>query len=1318
MKNIIFFNNWGDSPQKVLERYNRQTPLGDGVWGNIRGVSDINSADYFVVFDDFPSEEFYELIPLDKTLFFQREPEEIRKINPYFQNALFFGSYENHHHLSTWQLVDSFVNIQNVNPNKTKLVSTITSSKTYTEGQKQRIKIIKQLSEIIPSKIEIFGKGLSSEVFGPSYKGELNYNGICKIRGLINYNYTLSFENSSHENYFTEKIIDAFLMRTKPIYWGAENIFDFFPREALAYVDIYDENVIDKILNYINEPINYLALEQAKELVLFKYNLWPAIENIITNIQNKSRIFMTEKYYSQIGQDEIIDTELLNKKENGIFVEVGATDGIHFSNTLFFEKFRNWHGLCIEPNPIEFQKLLNSGRNCIKENVAITQSESEAEFLVIDGYGKGLSGIVNNYDQRHISRIEIETKDKDSKKQIVKVKTVPLSKVFEKHNIKKIDYCSIDVEGSEFDVIKSIDFSSVSITCFSIENNYGIEEIKEYLEKRGYIHWKTVQWDELFVHKSFFNNISDNEEKIYSENEIIKVIKPHFVKLLNTRDGATFRYYSPAELINSKRIDPLAKYVYVKFNELNINSNWGKEIYLEHMRSFNQFIEGDDSGKEGIDAFLSSFNSLINSIKQFGFDSSKSVLPISKDKELIEGSHRLGAALFFNIDVPTLSFKNQGWNYDFAFFKNKNLHPKYLDYLALQYLKFNKNLRIVLLFPAAEGKEDEVKKIIASYGDIYYEKEVLFNKSGAELFLTQVYNDEEWLGTIENGFPGAKDKARYCFTGNSSLRVFLFENRSKKNIAEIKEEIRNIYKIDKHSVHINDTFRETELLSNILFNQNSIDFLNTARIKNFENFRRLFSELKEEVITKEIDPEIFCLSGSTTLALLGIREANDLDYISFNDRNLDFTNIKISNHYTEKKYYPTDFDDIIFNPNNYFYFDGIKFASVDVIKKMKLKRSETKDIRDIELLNNLLESNEELIKYLEITEDLLNKQNLDSARSILQYLDVVYSMNPLVKINIAILEYLQGNTNKFYENILTALIINPDNKIAEKNYLSQVSVEYDVRNFKAGIFPLVSVIIPLYNQKEFINESVNSVLEQSYPFWECLIVDDGSTDNSADIVSQIIKNYPDKNIKLLKKENGGLADARNFGIAAANGNFILPLDADDMILPDMLLKTVSVLLADKNISIVGTDTLRFGEKNNSYQTQGLNLETIKYLDTLNYCSLYRKEVWEKIGGYNTNMVFGYEDWNFWISCAEKGFIEKKVPEYLFKYRIREKSMLADANSKKELLLSRIILNHPDIYSEEETRNAKEILSRLNIKSLTHKEKKILEGIYEISWDIR
>jgi GT2 family glycosyltransferase/glycosyltransferase involved in cell wall biosynthesis/predicted Zn-dependent protease len=253
--------------------------------------------------------------------------------------------------------------------------------------------------------------------------------------------------------------------------------------------------------------------------------------------------------------------------------------------------------------------------------------------------------------------------------------------------------------------------------------------------------------------------------------------------------------------------------------------------------------------------------------------------------------------------------------------------------------------------------------------------------------------------------------------------------------------------------------------------------------------------------------------------------------------------------------------------------------------------------------------------------------------------------------------------------------------------------------------PTVSVIIPCYNQAQYLSEAVESVVNQTYEDWECIIVKDGSPDNTSEVARKLIAQYPHKRIILLEKKNGGLADARNFGIGNAKGKYILPLDADDKIQPEMLQKTVELLQARPNVAIVYTDTVRFGKVNNTYQTSDFSVATLCSYNPINYCSLYRREVWEAAGGYRTNMVHGYEDWDFWISCAEKGFTGQRIPEYLFMYRIKEDSMLSKAYERDADLKAQIVLNHPRLYDQATIEWARSLKSKMGEQQFPKKKQK-------------
>ena len=216
---------------------------------------------------------------------------------------------------------------------------------------------------------------------------------------------------------------------------------------------------------------------------------------------------------SQIQQDLILDQQIFKGKSNGVFVEVGALDGFGASNTWFFEMERNWSVLLIEPNPVEFNKRNQHPRpNSIFENCAISDVEMDINFLSIEGPCNVLSGIMEFYNSQHLERIDRELEmysnhpeghELYSRKEQIPMKAVRLESLFSKHNITKIDFISIDVEGAELQVLNSINFDKVDINVFMIENNYGLEKETEFLSSKGYKLLGNIQWDSVFIKNDF-----------------------------------------------------------------------------------------------------------------------------------------------------------------------------------------------------------------------------------------------------------------------------------------------------------------------------------------------------------------------------------------------------------------------------------------------------------------------------------------------------------------------------------------------------------------------------------------------------------------------------------------------------------------------------------------------------------------------------------------------------------------------------------------------------------------------------------------------
>lgn len=223
---------------------------------------------------------------------------------------------------------------------------------------------------------------------------------------------------------------------------------------------------------------------------------------------------------------------------------------------------------------------------------------------------------------------------------------------------------------------------------------------------------------------------------------------------------------------------------------------------------------------------------------------------------------------------------------------------------------------------------------------------------------------------------------------------------------------------------------------------------------------------------------------------------------------------------------------------------------------------------------------------------------------------------------------------------------------------------------------IVSVIIPCYNHAKYLFASVDSVINQTYPNWECIIVNDGSPDHT-EIVARELCNK-DSRIKYVKKKNGGLADSRNFGIVNSNGKYLLPLDADDKIHPTYLAKAVNVL-DNNSVDIVYCDGEYFDEKSGNMKLENFDPEMMLFQNQLFCSALFKRSDFDSTDGFDTSLT-AFEDWDFWLSLMEQGKNFYKIPEVLFYYRYKKSSMLRDVEIQKQKELYKYICSkHGSLY---------------------------------------
>lgn len=209
---------------------------------------------------------------------------------------------------------------------------------------------------------------------------------------------------------------------------------------------------------------------------------------------------------------------------------------------------------------------------------------------------------------------------------------------------------------------------------------------------------------------------------------------------------------------------------------------------------------------------------------------------------------------------------------------------------------------------------------------------------------------------------------------------------------------------------------------------------------------------------------------------------------------------------------------------------------------------------------------------------------------------------------------------------------------------------------------MTSIIVPCYNQEKYLAETLDSVISQTSGAWECIIVNDGSTDNS----EAIIDTYCAKDSRFIKlnQKNQGLAASRNNGIKEAKGQYILPLDGDDKIGPQYIELAQKEFIKNPKLKLVYCKAEFFDAKNGPWELRKYDYDALLFANHIFCSGIFKKEDYQKTSGYDLNMTFGYEDWEFWIQLLKKGDDVVQLDSVQFFYRQRENSMIKSLHESK------------------------------------------------------
>lgn len=403
------------------------------------------------------------------------------------------------------------------------------------------------------------------------------------------------------------------------------------------------------------------------------------------------------------------------------------------------------------------------------------------------------------------------------------------------------------------------------------------------------------------------------------------------------------------KLIVPSRIDLIAKYKYVEFFDNCINTTFATELYEKHIAAFTNgtYIEPDNPQKNSIDKYKQTFNGLIEKIKENGFDSNISMIPVGTDYGVLDGAHRAACAAYLGKTVRVIRFPEIKFNFDYEYFKDEMLDDIYLDFMVSEYCRIKDNVFVANIWPAADGKEkrQQVNSVIEKYGTVVAKKKIHLTYQGYRNYMLQIYSHHDWVGTFENYFKGVMSKVDACYADDRDLLIYIFECDNLDRVLKLKEEIRNLFEIGNHSIHISDNQIESVQMVELVLNQNSLDLMNNCKPDKYLEFTSLLKKYKDKVTNnKQARIESVIVSDSV-LSLYEIRPVNIISWISEMDVDYCENSREYESLIAEIK------DEMIFNPHYYCIFSDLKFVTLKVLRDLKIKRDTEQDKKDLELID-------------------------------------------------------------------------------------------------------------------------------------------------------------------------------------------------------------------------------------------------------------------------------------------------------------------------------------------------------------------------------
>ena len=443
-------------------------------------------------------------------------------------------------------------------------------------------------------------------------------------------------------------------------------------------------------------------------------------------------------------------------------------------------------------------------------------------------------------------------------------------------------------------------------------------------------------------------------------------------------DNCIEEVIEPIKLLKASKFDIYAILLYIDHRVKKVRDlSYATMVYKERTRSITayKFSEDGNEHKQCFDDYLNSLNSLIDSFLSNSFDANKTFIPVDKDYNIIDGSHRVACCLYFNKKVNILRFPDVSiCNTNYSTMLSNYLPLNVGDAMAYEASKWHSDLYVLFIWPRAYKDPEKLSSafsMIENATEVIYHRDFTITYNAIRNLMIQIYGHMDWVGNVDNDFESTYAKADEVWDNVGKCRVIISKAPSCEYILNLKAQVRDIYNIGLASIHSTDNIKETRLALQALLNPNSFHFLTHAKPTAYKKSYKIIEKFIRSLDENGVDKDNIIVDSSMVMAIYGAREANDLDYYSIDESDVRIDDESIEEHGNDQKeYYSLDVRDLILCPNHHFMFNGLKFvAPLDLLEFKKSrynKLHDTKDSTDIRLIELMCKDSESTfeMKYL------------------------------------------------------------------------------------------------------------------------------------------------------------------------------------------------------------------------------------------------------------------------------------------------------------------------------------------------------------------